>query len=67
MFHNQLFIYTEGAPFFQRDDLLREIHLMRTMGSHHNIIAFIGACTQREPLALIMEYMPYGNLQNFLK
>ncbi|KAK2144864.1 hypothetical protein LSH36_724g01041 [Paralvinella palmiformis] len=26
-----------------------------------------GACTSKEPIALIMEYMPYGNLQQFLK
>lgn len=27
----------------------------------------VGACTARTPIALIMEYVPYGNLQTFLK
>uniref|UniRef100_A0A0L8FPW4 Protein kinase domain-containing protein n=2 Tax=Octopus bimaculoides TaxID=37653 RepID=A0A0L8FPW4_OCTBM len=29
--------------------------------------AMIGACTLNEPIALIMEYLPHGNLHNFLQ
>ena len=50
-----------------RDDLLREVALMKTIGRHSNIVSIVGACTARRPIALIMEYVPYGNLQNFLK
>lgn len=50
-----------------REELLREIALMKRIGKHPNIVSLIGACTIRDPIALIMEYMPFGNLQAFLQ
>ena len=50
-----------------RDELLREISLMKQIGCHANIVRLVGACTACDPIALIMEYMPYGNLQTFLQ
>jgi len=50
-----------------RDELLREIKLMKQIGYHANIVTLVGACTVCDPIALIMEYMPYGNLQAFLQ
>ena len=58
--------HLEDAPPFYKEDLLQEITLMKDLGQHPNIVLLIGACTQREPTALILEYMPYGNLQSFL-
>jgi len=40
---------------------------MKSIGHHPNIVSMVGACTARRPIALIMEYVPYGSLQNFLK
>jgi serine/threonine protein kinase len=40
---------------------------MKGIGLHPNIVTMVGACTTRDPIALIMEYVPYGNLQSFLK
>jgi len=40
---------------------------MKRIGSHPNIVSMVGACTMVEPICLVMEYVPYGNLQNFLK
>ncbi|XP_059179578.1 fibroblast growth factor receptor 4-like isoform X2 [Physella acuta] len=57
----------EGAPMSYKEDLVAEIHLMKRIGNHPNIVCLIGACTMSEPIALVMEYVPYGNLQNFLK
>jgi len=57
----------DHIPDTYRDDLLREIALMKSVGQHANIVSMVGACTARRPIALIMEYVPYGNLQNFLK
>ncbi|CAG5122512.1 unnamed protein product, partial [Candidula unifasciata] len=56
----------EGAPMSYKEDLVAEINLMKRLGSHPNIVCLIGACTMSEPIALVMEYVPYGNLQNFL-
>ncbi|KAJ8308507.1 hypothetical protein KUTeg_013381 [Tegillarca granosa] len=57
----------DSAPLSYKEDLLAEINLMKRIGSHPNIVSMIGACTLSEPIALVMEYIPYGNLQNFLK
>ncbi|XP_053406432.1 ephrin type-A receptor 2-like [Mercenaria mercenaria] len=55
------------APISYKEDLLAEIALMKRLGSHPNIVSMVGACTLVEPICLVMEYVPYGNLQNFLK
>ncbi|KAK3772749.1 hypothetical protein RRG08_013442 [Elysia crispata] len=57
----------EGAPVSYKEDLVAEINLMKRIGNHPNIVGLIGACTLNEPIALVMEYVPYGNLHNFLK
>ena len=31
-----------------------------------NIVRVIGVCTQEEPLCMIVEYMKYGDLNQFL-
>lgn len=60
-------ILKDDVEDYYRDDLRREVNLMKQIGKHPNIVSMIGACTLKEPLALVMEYMPYGNLQNFLR
>ena len=59
--------FPDSAPLSYKEDLLAEINLMKKIGSHPNIVSMTGACTLSEPIALVMEYVPYGNLQNFLK
>ena len=60
-------LMTDDVEDYYKEDLRREVALMKKIGKHPNIVSMIGACTLREPLALVMEYMPYGNLQNFLR
>ena len=36
-------------------------------GEHKNIVNLMGACTQRGPLWVILEYCPHGDLRNFLR
>ncbi|XP_055957203.1 ephrin type-A receptor 3 isoform X2 [Patella vulgata] len=57
----------EGAPLSYKEDLVAEINLMKKIGPHPNIVSMIGACTLLEPVALVMEFLPRGNLQTFLK
>ncbi|XP_064621655.1 uncharacterized protein LOC135484269 isoform X2 [Lineus longissimus] len=60
-------VLKDNAPLSYREDFIAEITLMKKLGVHPHIVALIGACTIAEPLALVLEYMPHGNLQNFLK
>ncbi|XP_078656087.1 uncharacterized protein LOC144902480 [Branchiostoma floridae x Branchiostoma belcheri] len=50
----------------QRQDFLDEIQTILDMGPHPNILSMRGCCTMSDPLYLVVEYMPYGDLLHFL-
>ncbi|XP_013406289.1 platelet-derived growth factor receptor alpha-like [Lingula anatina] len=56
-----------NAPSSYKADLLAKISLMKKIGNHPNIVSMIGSCTLRQPVALVMEYMPHRDLQHFLR
>ena len=39
---------------------------MKRIGKHRNIVSMIGCWTLSEPMQLILEYVPHGNLLNWL-
>ena len=49
-----------------RRDLVNEIKLMKRIGCHKHIVSMLGCCTMSE-LYLIVEFVPYGDLLNFLR
>ena len=51
----------------QRREFLEEIQLMKAVGSHKNIVNMIGCCTVEEPMFLLVEYVPYGDLLHYLR
>ena len=51
----------------EEGEFLEEINLMKSIGSHKNIVNLIGASTQMKPFCIILEYMPYGDLLHFLR
>ena len=61
--------FTEGAGGELKHDFLQEINLMKKVAQGCNpfVVNMIGCCTREEPLALIMEFVPGGNLLEFLK
>ncbi|PVD21718.1 hypothetical protein C0Q70_17518 [Pomacea canaliculata] len=48
-----------------RADFHKEIKIMSQL-KDPNIVRVIGVCTQEEPLCMIVEYMKYGDLNQFL-
>ncbi|ESN95083.1 hypothetical protein HELRODRAFT_102694 [Helobdella robusta] len=48
-------------------DLVQELKVLKMIGRHENIINFIGCCTERSPLLVVVEYAPHGNLKDFLR
>ncbi len=36
----------EGSNLKDRYDLIKELEVMKTIGSHPNVIGFVGCCTQ---------------------
>ena len=51
----------------QRREFLEEIQLMKALGSHKNIVNMVGCCTLEEPMFLLVEFVPYGDLLHYLR
>ena len=50
-----------------RQEFLDEIQLMKAVGSHKNIVSMVGCYTVEEPMFLLVEYAPYGDLLHYLR
>ena len=57
----------EFAEEGQKQDFLREIDLMKSIGSHANVVGIIASVTQEEPLCLVVEHLPHGDLLHHLR
>lgn len=57
----------ESANEDQRKEFMDEIKLMKNIGIHINIVNMLGCRTMVEPLYLVVELVPYGDLLNFLR
>ena len=44
-----------------------EIEMMKELGFHRHIVTMVACCTTGRQLALVMEFIPGGNLYDFLK
>ncbi|XP_022082882.1 muscle, skeletal receptor tyrosine protein kinase-like isoform X2 [Acanthaster planci] len=49
------------------EDFKKEIAIQKDFTRHPNIASMLGYCMEREPFYLIMEYLPRGNLQKYLR
>lgn len=56
----------ENASKKEKRDLLAELEVMKVLDPHPNVVTLIGCCTERDPVYLIMEYVPFGKLQKYL-
>ena len=52
-----------------KSDFLKEIKLMKKVSTGNNpyVINMVGCCTTQEPLALIIDFAPNGDLLTFLR
>ncbi|XP_068685556.1 fibroblast growth factor receptor 2-like isoform X2 [Montipora foliosa] len=56
-----------GAPESDKKDLLSELEVMQTLKPHPHVIKLIGCVTQSEPLLVLIEYVPFGDLLGYLR
>ncbi len=61
------FLISERAGEEGRNQLLQEIDFMRQIGSHRNVLSMLGYWVKSEPIMLILEYVPYGDLLQWLR
>ena len=48
------------------EEFLKEADVMKHI-RHPNLVQLIGVCTQEKPIYIITEYMPRGNLLDYLR
>ncbi|CAD5231565.1 unnamed protein product [Bursaphelenchus xylophilus] len=57
----------EYADHLSKQEFLREIGLMKTLGYHERLVNMLACITDSEPYCLVMEHCSDGDLQHFLK
>ncbi|CAL8071533.1 unnamed protein product [Calicophoron daubneyi] len=57
---------TDDADLEAQANFLREAEVLVEL-THKNIIQLLGVCVPLKPLALLLEYLPFGDLSTFLK
>ncbi|KAL9964770.1 hypothetical protein ACROYT_G028455 [Oculina patagonica] len=57
----------ENAPDSDRKDLLSELELMKKLKPHPHVITLLGCVTETDPLLVLIEYVPYGDLLGYLR
>ncbi|KAK7590136.1 hypothetical protein V9T40_001749 [Parthenolecanium corni] len=57
----------ENAGEQERNDLMQELQVMKMLDPHPNVVRLLGCCTDRDPIFVILEYVPHGKLQSFLR
>ena len=60
-------IVSERAGEEGRDLFLQEIEFMKQIGSHRNVVSMLGYWVKSEPIMLILEYVPHGDLLQWLR
>ncbi|CAH3172592.1 unnamed protein product [Porites lobata] len=56
-----------GASNSDRKDLLSELEVMKTLQPHPHVIKLLGCVTESDPVLVITEYVPYGDLLGYLR
>ena len=51
----------------QKQEFLHEIEQMKLLGAHQNIVSLVGCCTLRDHKFLVLEYVPCGDLLQWLR
>ncbi|GJN01253.1 hypothetical protein PR202_ga18505 [Eleusine coracana subsp. coracana] len=59
------FLKTEHTNDSSKVEFLQEIRILRSV-HHENVVRFYGACTKQRKYLIVTEYMPGGNLYDFL-
>ncbi|PFX18158.1 Proto-oncogene tyrosine-protein kinase receptor Ret [Stylophora pistillata] len=48
-------------------DLMKELETMKQLKLHPHVIKLLGCVSESEPLLVLIEYAPFGNLQGYLR
>ncbi len=67
--HTHMHTHTATASGKEKADFLSEIDMMKKIaeGNNPHIVNMVGCVTIQEPLCLITEFIPHGDLLSFLR
>ncbi|XP_044170110.1 tyrosine kinase receptor Cad96Ca-like [Acropora millepora] len=57
----------ESAQDIERKDLFSELEVMKKLKPHPHVIKLLGCVTITDPVLVIIEYVPYGDLLGYLR
>ena len=60
-------LLSEAAGDEGKKQFLQEIDLMKQIGFHRNVLGMLGYWVRSEPILLILEYVPHGDLLKWLR
>ncbi|XP_022100093.1 uncharacterized protein LOC110984335 isoform X2 [Acanthaster planci] len=60
-------VLKETASESDKSDFLKELALLKALDPHPNVMTLLACCTTIEPLYIILDFMPHGNLQGYLQ
>ncbi|XP_066024506.1 fibroblast growth factor receptor 1-A-like isoform X2 [Pocillopora verrucosa] len=58
---------SENASESEKKNLLSELELMKQLKPHPYVIKLLGCVTKSEPLLVLIEYVPFGDLLGYLR
>ncbi|XP_022796405.1 tyrosine-protein kinase receptor Tie-1-like [Stylophora pistillata] len=56
-----------NAAESDKRDLMKELEAMKQLDPHPHVIKLLGCVTQSEPLLVLIEYVPFGDLLGYLR
>ncbi|XP_038064848.1 fibroblast growth factor receptor 3-like [Patiria miniata] len=57
----------ESATPNDQSDFKKELQVYSMMDQHLNVLSMLGYCTEKDPMYIILEYVPHGDLQTYLR
>ena len=62
-----IYLFSDDPREEQKEEFLYEIAQMKLLGSHQNVVSLVGCCTIQEHKFLVIEYVPFGDLLQWLR
>ncbi|KAM7429678.1 hypothetical protein ABFA07_019499 [Porites harrisoni] len=50
-----------------KQDMITELNVMKRLKPHPHVLKLIGCCSIGDPLLIVLEYLPYGDLLGYLR
>ncbi|CAH3035801.1 unnamed protein product [Pocillopora meandrina] len=49
------------------ENIILELEVMKSLRNHPHVVGHIGHCIEKDPVFIVLEYLPYGDLLGYLR